>query len=286
MPNINYPLRRKRMIEIFHVSDLHFGRQTRKAMLLLRKIKEKFGIEEGGNQYLLITGDITQDGQKRQYKKALDALIPLKGNVRLVPGNHDYGFLGFVYSKKSAKHFDNILAEDLEIDHHYISKEPFSEIIKDRDGNKVLLVGLNSCSMTKTWLDIAKGDIGDSQRNSLIEILSDRAYKDIPKIIFLHHIPHRRAKGVGMSLKDYRKLMAIVRNKVDALTFGHEGSMKEPNRKEIRKRSLPIREMKLRRGTRQGIRYYLDANQSVKEQSCYRIKIEGNKVSARRVRLA
>lgn len=280
------------MIEIFHVSDLHFGmdkKRTKEAQLLLRKIREKFGMEQGGNRYLLVTGDITQHGWKRQYKKAAEALIPFRGNVCVVPGNHDYGFQGFGYAKRCAEYFDNNLAKELGISHHYISKIPFSEIIKDGEGNKVLLIGLNSCSMTPSPLDIAKGNIGEIQRNSLKEILSNRTYKAIPKIVFLHHIPHRRARGIrgiGMSLKDYKKLMAIVRNRVDVLTFGHKGAMSDPKLKLRKKTPIPIREVKLRYGYKQGIRYYLDANQSVKEQACYRIKIEGNKVSARRVRLA
>ena len=55
---------------------------------------------------------------------------------------------------------------------------------------------------------------------------------------------------------------------------------------EFRKMSMPIREMKLRSGRGQSIRYYLDANKSVREQACYRIRIEGNKVSARLMKLA
>jgi len=276
------------MIEIFHVSDLHFGlskERTKRAKLLLRKIKEKFGIEPGGDRHLLITGDIVQHGWKRQYESATKALIPFKGNVRVVPGNHDYGFQGFVYSERCVKYFDNILARGLGINHHYSSKEPFPEIIKDGVGNRLLLIGLNSCSMTESWLDIAKGEIGDKQRNRLDEVLSNQDYKDIPKLIYLHHIPHRRAQGIGMSLKDYKKLMALVRDRVDVLAFGHEGTMTDPNQKEREEASLPIREMKLRSGKGQGIRYYLDANQSVKDLSCYRIKVEKDKVKARRVRL-
>jgi len=293
------------MIEIFHVSDLHFGMNktwTKKAELLLKRIKEKFGVEPGGNRYLLVTGDIVQHGWKRQFKKAREALAPFKGNVRLVPGNHDYGFQGFVYRKKSAEYFDDDLAKELGINHPYISKRPSSQILKDKEGNKVLLIGLNSCSMTKTWLDIAKGEIGDDQRKRLDKILSRPAYEDIPKLIYLHHIPHRRAQGIGMSLKDYKRLMAIVRDRVDALTFGHEGSMEELKPKDIKKKklpeqdynklmsikkmSIPMREMKLRSGKGQGIRYYLDANKSVKEQACYHIKVEGEEVKARLVKLA
>lgn len=165
----------------------------------------------------------------------------------------------------------------------------------------MLLIGLNSCLQTLSWLDIAKGEIGDEQRNILEGILSESDYQNIPKIVFLHHIPHRRAHGIGMSLKDFSELMDIVRDKVDALSFGHEGKMEDAdpavakkkkisdrdlNRLiDIKEMDLPVREMKIRSGKGQGIRYYLDANYSVKKQACYRIKIEGNKVSARFLRL-
>lgn len=210
--------------------------------------------------------------------------------------------MGSGYSDNAAKRFDNDLADKLGIIHRFFPKTPYSKIVKDRKGNKVLLIGLNSCLKTKSILDFAEGKIGKKQRKSLDQILRNRAYKDIPKIIFLHHIPHRRAKGIFMSLKDWRKLMDIVGNRVDVLAFGHEGKMEELEQKEIkkmkmakqdierlidlRKTSIPIREMKLRSGKGQGIRYYLDANKSVKEQACYRIKIEGSKVSARLMKLA
>lgn len=276
------------MIEIFHVSDLHFGkskRRTARAKLLLRKIKQKFGLEKGGNRYLLITGDIVEHGRIWQYRNALKALLPFKENVRVVPGNHDYGFKGFIYARKCAKNFDEDLAKQLGIDHPYISKMPYSEIIEDGEENKVLLIGLNSCSMTRSIWDIAKGDIGKEQQNSLDKILRKKANKSIPKIVFLHHIPHRRARGIGMSLKDYKRLMTVVRDKVDALAFGHEGAMSNPKLKVRKKTLVPIREVKVRSGKGHEIRYYLDANQSVKELSCYRIRIEGTKVSARRFRL-
>ena len=289
------------MIEIYHVSDLHIGRDTIKAKKLLKRIKDKFEIGEQENRYLLVTGDIVQDGRKRQFERAKKALLPFKEKVHIVPGNHDYGFMGFMYSKRSAKNFDDILCQELEINHAYFPKDPFSRTLEDSEGNKVLVIGLNSCSKTPLPFDIAEGNIGDKQRNDLEQILSNQANQDIPKIVFLHHIPHRRAHGIGMSLKDYKKLMKILRNKVDVLAFGHEGKIKdleEPDTEKlkfsdkdlkrlssVKKMYIPIRKMKLRRGTGQGIRYYLDANKSVHEQACYRIRIEGDKVTARLMRL-
>ncbi len=290
------------MIEIYHVSDLHIGKDTRKAKRLLKRIKDKFEIGVQENRYLLVTGDITQDGLKRQYKRALKALAPFKDKVWIAPGNHDYGWFGFIYSEHRAKNFDGLLAAGLGIDHQFFPKAPFSKLIEDGKGNKVLLIGLNSCLKTSSWLDIAKGEIGDGQRNKLEGILTESDYQNIPKIVFLHHIPHRRAHGIGMSLKDFNELMDIVRDKVDALSFGHQGKMEYADPEiakkkkisdrvlnrlmDIKEMDLPVREMKLRSGKGQGIRYYLDANYSVKEQACYRIKIEGNKVSARFFRLA
>jgi hypothetical protein len=49
----------------------------------------------------------------------------------------------------------------------------------------------------------------------------------------------------------------------------------------VKKRAIPGRELKLRSGKAQGVRYYLDANESIKDQACYNIKIDGKKVSAR-----
>jgi hypothetical protein len=290
-------VRREWMIEIYHVSDLHIGRDTKKAQLLLRRIKRKFEIGEHENRYLLVTGDIVQHGWKKQYQTALRALLPFKDKVWIAPGNHDYGFLGFIYSKASAILFDNPLALDLLFAHEYFPKFPYSKLIKDNDGNQVLLIGLNSCLKDQPFWEIAQGEIGDEQRAELKEILNSPDHKDIPKIVFLHHIPHRRADGLGMSLKDYKQLMAIVKDKVDLLAFGHEGRMThiEPRLKKrakltdadygralhVKNQKLPERTMKLRRGKAQGIKYYLDANHSVRDQACYRIRVEGDKVSAR-----
>jgi hypothetical protein len=232
----------------------------------------------------LITGDIVQHGWKKQFKRANSALKAFIENIRFVPGNHDYGFIGAGFSKESAEYFDNSFSPSLGIRHPFRLKKPYVEILKDKDGNKVLIIGLNSCSMTPEPWDIAKGEIGEKQRNLLDEILKNPEYEGIPKILYLHHIPHRRAVGFGMSLKDYKELMAIVRDRVDVLAFGHEGSMKDTDAKKAKLPLLAPRPMKLRRGTHQGIKYYLDANTSVEEQSCYHIKIHGTEVSAKLIR--
>jgi hypothetical protein len=53
----------------------------------------------------MITGDtidnfcLTDGAWMKQYKLAGEAFAPFKSKVLVVPGNHDYGFGGFGYSK-------------------------------------------------------------------------------------------------------------------------------------------------------------------------------------------
>jgi hypothetical protein len=193
--------------------------------------------------------------------------------------------MGFIYSPSAAEYFDNIFEKSIGADHPFSSKMPFYEVIKDKEENKALLIGLNSCSMTSDPSDIAKGEIGEIQLRSLDKNLNRKTYENMPKIIFLHHIPHRRAKGFGMSLKDYKKLMNIVRDRVDVLAFGHEGSMIDPDDKR-KKVTFPARPMKIRSGIRQKIRFYLDANESTEDQSVYQITIEAGRIQARLLKLS
>ena len=281
------------MIELFHVSDLHFNKK-KGVKEFLAQIKAKFKIEPGENKYILVTGDITDDGKKKQYGLASAALMPFAGYVRAVPGNHDYGNMGFIYHEERAKYFDDVFLKELKIKHKYFSKAPYCELLDDKNGSKVLLIGLNSCTQTEDPLDIAVGEIGEKQLLELEKTLNKPEYAGIPKIVFLHHIPHRRAKGIGMSLRDYKKLMAIVTGKVEALAFGHQGNMEEVAAQDIKKlpekakdklisvkkMSIPGSEMKLRSGKAHDIRYYLDANSSVQDKSCYHIVVDKNVVSA------
>jgi 3',5'-cyclic AMP phosphodiesterase CpdA len=105
------------MLEIFHVSDLHFGKsdsQNNNARSLLQGISQRFPFKDNKKRYLLVTGDLTQRGEQEEYALAGQALSPFVGQVFLTPGNHDYGsFLGTDYSEQKAQHFDDPFAKVL-----------------------------------------------------------------------------------------------------------------------------------------------------------------------------
>ena len=84
------------------------------------------------------------------------------------------------------------------------------------------------------------------QRNELADILAKYDAK-IPKILFLHHIPNKDAAfPFIMTLKDWKELMAVVRDKVDVLAFGHQGKLEVGARGKSRTLKEIIRPMELR----------------------------------------
>ena len=156
------------MIEILHVSDLHFGQSPYNNGLadsLLKATSARYPFAGKENTYLLVTGDITDHGRKGEYASAEQTLSPFAGRVFITPGNHDYGSLGgTLYSKSKAQYFDDPFADDLGFKHPFFDKKVFVHELTDPSGNTLVMIGLNSCAK-KGLDDCAQGEVGDEQRN-------------------------------------------------------------------------------------------------------------------------
>ncbi len=222
------------MIQFICVSDIHFGkhmgshgcRDDERAQKISR-IRDRY-FDDNNDAYLIAAGDIADDGKVSQFRNGLTALTPFARKVLLTPGNHDYGKTGLAYNSKSAKNFDAILTASLHAKRNssfFAKTEPVLKIITDSAGNeKVLTIGLNSNLKTNTYKDLACGEIGNSQLTALKKILAKKAYRDLPKLLYLHHHPFLRydLEDIGLKLYDSELLMAVVSGKVDALIFGHK----------------------------------------------------------------
>jgi hypothetical protein len=269
------------MIEILHVSDLHFGKsasQSRKAKALLDAISRQYPVTGRDNRYLLVTGDITDSGEEEEYKLAGKALSPFAGRVFVTPGNHDWGSLcGTDYSEEKAQYFDHPFAEKLEFKHPFIDKRVFVKTLQDQsDHSTLMIIGLNSCTKVGV-IDAAQGEIGLYQRDELRGILA-QCDPQVPKLLFLHHIPNKEADWPSlMTLRDWRELMEVVMGKIDVLAFGHQGTVMQVDRRDrIILSPAPPRPMLSRSvvvGTKRA--WVLDADNSVAEQACYFITSDG-----------
>jgi hypothetical protein len=229
-----------------------------------------------------VTGDITNSGTDSQYFSALRELKTFRNRVLVVPGSHDYvGWLGTDFSEKRARSFDSPFADSLCIRHAFFDKVPHVTILEEgADGTKVVLIGLNSCK-NKGVKDFARGEIGAFQRAKLAEIMD--LYQDLPKIVYLHHIPHKAAQSPAMmTLEDHQELSAILKGRCEALAYGHQGDMEDPKNPVGSGKAAPVRVMEvleIENPEWKGCKD-LDANRSVDEQACYRITVSRSNVTA------
>jgi 3',5'-cyclic AMP phosphodiesterase CpdA len=205
------------MIRILHLSDLHFhGEGARNTAIVTRLDRIAKDYSE---HHILVTGDITDDGNEAQYRNAQAALRPFRGRAFLVPGNHDYGPFGSFYDEACAERFDQYLATPFDLP--TFSQGPVPSVtIRETPTEKVLLVGLNSNRRTVDPFDFACGEIGEAQRERLAQILSNPAFGEHIKIVTLHHHPFYH--NIFLRLLDADQFMRIIYSRAEVLAFGHK----------------------------------------------------------------
>ncbi|MBW1759685.1 MAG: metallophosphoesterase, partial [Deltaproteobacteria bacterium] len=143
------------MIKFIHLSDLHIHGSNMKEdnVNTIKIIDYIIGRYADYNKeekpVVLITGDITDDGKKNQYKNAVKILGPLvneRFEVLACPGNHDYGPAGNIYTEKSQQLFqDYILGELLNIKKAGDSSVTMEDLYPmQKSSEEVLFIGLDS----------------------------------------------------------------------------------------------------------------------------------------------
>ena len=216
------------MIKIIHISDLHFRKDpadNAAVYAVLSGIMNEYFLS--GNNYLLVTGDVTDDGHSRQYENALGALLPFgKERVLVCPGNHDYGPSGIFYSEIRARRFDERLARPLGYDEPYLPKvQPVVNVLRDTDGSRLMTIGINAGLETLSLCDFSCGEVGQRQLAALDAILANPNAKDIPKLVYLHFHPFLHTDAT-MKLKDADAFLAALNGHVQVLCFGHKHEQK------------------------------------------------------------
>lgn len=209
-------------MKVLHLSDLHFhtnSKDNKKIIQTLNSVKEKYS-----NHYIVVTGDIVDDGHEKQFKNAYNALKTFKGRIFIVPGNHDFGAAGNFYSRERAKIFDEMLSKPLGQGGSFsFDNKPTVNVVTDGN-DKTMFIGLDSNLETTSPFDFACGEIGKTQRNALAELLNDNTTREMNKILFFHHHPFIR-NDPFMEMKDASKLARVIYGKVNVIMFGHKHEM-------------------------------------------------------------
>jgi 3',5'-cyclic AMP phosphodiesterase CpdA len=253
------------MIEVIHVSDLHFNNDGGDAAAeqLLERVYDRYF--NNLHTHLLVTGDVVDDGTEGQYEKAAHALSRFAGRLLMTPGNHDCGALGNFYDPAALhrwrEHFEPMTTNCT----RSADKVP-TETMLDVDGERLICFGLNSNLLTVSPLDFACGEVGQPQLDDLLFLLNRAAFMDVPTLVYLHHRPRGIAwpESLVMALKDGPAFLEAVEGVVDVVAYGHSGDSVELQY------HRPQPATSLTHDT-----YYSDANTSVGTQTCNRIVVTG-----------
>jgi 3',5'-cyclic AMP phosphodiesterase CpdA len=211
-------MRKGSPVKFLHLSDLHFHRNAsdnKAATAALNFVEKTYP-----DHYLIVTGDIVDDGHPKQYENALKALRKFQGRIFVCPGNHDFGAVGSFYSRECALRFDEILARGLDQGGTFgLENTPVIHTLVE-EGTKVMLIALDSNLETDHPFDFACGQIGEKQLTALQILLAAPSSAEFVKLAFLHHHPFMR-KDPFMELVDAKAFLRTIYRRVEVLLFGH-----------------------------------------------------------------
>jgi 3',5'-cyclic AMP phosphodiesterase CpdA len=219
------------IFRLAHLSDLHlpppkgaFGWRDLLSKRLLSRIAWRRKGEEHrpevlaalvadlkgqAHDHIAITGDLTNFASKVELEAArrwLEALGPAR-DITVSPGNHDA-----LIDPGQAQPFASWapwLSDSGEAD--------FPQV-RVRDGVAVF----NLCSAVPTALHLATGQLGAAQLRRLDDLLADPAYRDLFRVVLLHHPPVPGAVSKRKSLVDQDDLRALLaRRGADLVLHGH-----------------------------------------------------------------
>ena len=218
------------MIRLHHIGDLHVRSDIDNNRVVSEKLKEIRADwdsrvrghfvpsalswernENKDNDWLIITGDITDDGKERQYSRAWDLLYPFCGRMIMVPGNHDYGAIGNFYSKKCAERFHSFRAGMKAV------RESVDDTSTQGFGVEFLL--LDTCLHTGSVVDLAQGKVGFWRRLWLKRELARIRKKGWKSVVVMHHSPLE--SKWWLRLQDAQQFLGVVLGHADYVLCGH-----------------------------------------------------------------
>lgn len=184
---------------LLHVSDLHVGthEEHETAVALARLVEEK------EPQLVVVSGDLTHRGTRRQHERAAELLRGLGPPVLAVPGNHDLPYTFPARLTRPWAEFERI----------WTTTEPVVEL------PGLHVVGLNSARPLRQQ----GGALGPAQLTGAAARLAE-AKPDALRVAVLHHhllgAPWRAARKRPVSHRN-RVLRALVEAGADLILAGH-----------------------------------------------------------------
>lgn len=187
---------------ILHASDLHFGKADE--AVANRFLQE---IDRQKPDLVVLSGDFTQVGSRREFQQARDFIRNIKAPVFTVPGNHDV-------PRFSIKRF----TDPMQYYRDYIAPMPDTV----HEGDDVIVVGINTARPMVPHWNWANGMVS---QNQVQYVENQFRYADNDKArIFVCHHPLVNVEGVPIDTIVWGSadLLAVLsKQHVDLVLTGH-----------------------------------------------------------------
>ncbi|EGD60030.1 metallophosphoesterase [Novosphingobium nitrogenifigens DSM 19370] len=189
------------MIRLFHISDLHFGLEDRRALEWLVGL-----VRAERPEGVVITGDFTMRARPREFAAAAQWIGELGVPVTLDPGNHDLPYFNpverFVDPYRRFRALEAGLGAKLDLP-------------------GLALVRLPTTARAQWRLNWSKGCVGAAALARTLATL-DALPKDTPAIVTCHHpLVEAGTRGQALTRGGERALAELARRQVLAVLSGH-----------------------------------------------------------------
>lgn len=188
-------------LTLFHISDLHFGREDTRAMAWVAST-----IAQERPAAVAVTGDLTMRARHPEFRAACDWIGRLAAPVTVEPGNHDMPYFNllerFVTPYRRFRAIETLLERELDLGDLHI----------------VPLQTVTRAQWRFPWVD------GWVREPALARTLAaiDALPADARVLVTAHHpLPERAADGRVLTINGTRAMAELARRKVLAVLTGH-----------------------------------------------------------------
>jgi 3',5'-cyclic AMP phosphodiesterase CpdA len=191
------------MTTIYHISDLHFGRERPR---LVQAVLEE--INARAPELVAVSGDLTQSARRREFAATRDFLAQLAPPVLVVPGNHDVPDWDLIRR----------LLRPWKRYGRYITEDPYPTY----SSPTLAVLGLNSARRWSPHTDWSRGRLSAYQMDEVARFFG-AAEPGAVRVVVVHHpfIVHELAMGRGVIGRKEMALACFGESRVDLMLSGH-----------------------------------------------------------------
>lgn len=189
------------MTRLFHISDLHFGCEDRRA---LAWVKDRIAAERP--DAVAITGDLTMRARSREFQACCDWILSLAAPVTVEVGNHDLPYFNlierFVAPYRRIRRIERLVERELKLP-------------------GVSLVPLKTTARAQWRLNWSRGYVGPNALRKALGAIADIPDPQVVLVTAHHPLVEANTRGKALTKGGERALAALAKARVTAVLSGH-----------------------------------------------------------------